>query len=151
MPAFLLSPLIRWGLVAIVMASLLAGLVWFKHEAKLAKAEAAIAAADAARWHAASDLLDAAIVTLNTTVAGQDAKIEAARIDNTKLKTIAAQFAADMRTARDSIDAQIQETKDDARQHPDQVHRLGAVACAQYRRLYGARAACVDTEPAVAD
>lgn len=150
MPAFLLSPLIRWAVVGVVMLALLGGLIWFKHEATLAKATATLATEDAKRWHVASDERDRDIKTMSDERTKVNAEIEAARSDNAKLDAINAKYAADMRATRGSVEAQIQETKNDARQRPAEVHRLGAVACAQYRRLYGADAACVDPQPAVA-
>lgn len=79
--------------IAVAFALSIGSAVWFKHEATVAREsqavaerQAAISAADAARWQAASDLRDGAIGQLKAALDDQSAAVQASRAKEAELR-----------------------------------------------------------------
>jgi len=118
MPAFLAGPLVKWLIVGALVAALSLAVIWFRHEATVARdaqavaeRSAEIAAADAKRWEAAAAERDRAIADLTAqlqkiTADAQEAELHAialieaaaARADATERKLAQLRSQADAAT-----------------------------------------------------
>jgi hypothetical protein len=98
--------------------------------------------ADAARWHAASDQRDAAIVGLNERINTQNAHVDALAAAKSKAEQFAIEAAAETARARSKAAILITQLEQRAHDHPEEARPLGPAACAAYRELYGETAAC---------
>lgn len=141
--AFLAKPLIKWGLIALVIAGLFAGLIWFKHEAKVAREsqavaerQAAISAADAERWQAASGARDAAIGQLKSALDDQSAAVLASKAKETELRRNL--DSARLQNDRLSADAAAlaQELDAEAAKSPGDVRELGPIVLRRAEGLF---------------
>jgi uncharacterized protein HemX len=134
MPAFLAGPLLKWAIIGLVIAGLIAAVIWQTHEVKVAREaqavaerQAAISAADAARWQAASDVRDAAIGQLKSALDQQSALAEAGRVKQTELlKSLdAARLENDRLSAE--ADQLSKDATDEANKAPDGIRPLGPI------------------------
>lgn len=143
MPAFLLAPLARWIAVGVVILLLTGGLFWFKHEARVAREsqavaerQAAISAADAARWQAASDVRDAALGQLKTALDEQSAAVEASKIDAARLRA----SLDSIRQQNDRLQAETaslaRELAEEAAKAPGDVRELGPIVARRAKALF---------------
>lgn len=121
---------IPWGklILALVVAALIAAVVWFRHEATVARdaqavAErgAEIAAADAKRWQAAAE-------ERGQIIEAQNAEIESARADLVRARRVIADAEAAAERARDAAETRIRQWMERARANPDQTVPLGPIS-----------------------
>jgi hypothetical protein len=143
MPAFLLNPLIRYGLIALVIGVLLGLWRWERHDRIAAEKEAAaalerldLAQQDAARWQQAATLRDAAIAELKTTLETQSAAAERWRLSSEKADAAARVAAETDQRNRAAADARIRELMEAARARPEAVRPLGPLVLGRVDGLF---------------
>lgn len=144
MPAFLLSPLIRYGIIAAVIVLLGLAVFWYRHEAgiaresqKLAESRATLAEQDAARWQAAAADRDAAVKQRDMAIAAQSAEIDrVGALAQKATQEAARQVEAAARDARAAFVAQIQALEEEAHAHPEQIVPLGPLVRARVNGLW---------------
>lgn len=143
MPAFLAAPLFKYGMIALVIISLAAGLFWFKHEAELARESQAVAerqaeisAKDAARWQDASDARDIAIGQLKTALDEQSAAVTAARAKEAALR--ASLDSARLVNDRLSVEASQRDHDADAEAEkaPGDIREVGPIVARRAKELF---------------
>jgi hypothetical protein len=120
MPAFLAGPLVKWIAIGVVIALLAAGVVWFRHEAQVAREAQALAQADATRWHAASDQRDQTIELIRNAYKLQSDQVKEGRAreaDMARSLADAAQRNRDLQQANSQLeqdlDAEVAKTPGD--------------------------------------
>lgn len=93
MPAFLAGPLLKWAIIGLVIAGLIAAVIWQTHEVdvareaqEIAETQARLSAEDAARWQQASQHRDGVIVSLTASLDEQSAAIAASRAKEAELR-----------------------------------------------------------------
>lgn len=141
--AKLASPLIKWGIVALVVGGLVLAVIWYRHEADVAREsqavaerQAAISAADAARWQAASDVRDAAIGQLKTALDEQSAAVTAARAKEAEMR----RSLDSARQQNDRLSAEAEalarELDEEERAAPGDVRPLGPIVTRRAPALF---------------
>jgi hypothetical protein len=143
MPAFLAGPLVKWIAIGVVIALLAAGVVWFRHEAQVAReaqalAETArdLAQADATRWHAASDLRDGAIEQLKGAYQIQSDKVKEGRAreaDMARSLADAAQRNRDLQQANSQLE---QDLDAEVAKTPGDVREIGPIVAKRAAELF---------------
>jgi hypothetical protein len=143
MPAFLLSPLIRTGLVALVVGALFGLWRWERHDRVAAeKGEAAalerldLAQRDASRWQQAATLRDAAIAELKATLDAQSAAAERWRLSSAKADAAARVAAETDQRNRAAADLRIRELLEESRARPEAVRPLGPLVLGRVDGLF---------------
>jgi hypothetical protein len=143
MPAFLLNPLIRYGLIALAFGVLVGLWRWERHDRIAAeKGEQAalerldLAQQDAARWQQASTLRDAAIAELKTTLETQSAAAERWRLTGERADAAARVAAETDQRNRAAADARIRELMEEARARPEAVRPLGPLVLGRVDGLF---------------
>ena len=141
--AYVAKPLIKSGLIALAIGAFAGLWQWERHdriaaekgekEAELARD---LAAADAKRWHDASDVRDSAIGVLTDKLNEQNAGIRRLQFSLDQANAAAAQSEAQTRDARADFDHRIQELEDEANAHPDQVVPVGPIVRSRVDRLW---------------
>jgi HAMP domain-containing protein len=92
---FLAKPLIKWGLIALVIGGLFFGLIWFKHEAKVAREAQALAETRAGMWEGQATAAIGELKNVRTQLDALDASAKAQQ-------RIADQRVADLSAQRDA-------------------------------------------------
>jgi DNA-binding helix-hairpin-helix protein with protein kinase domain len=141
--AYLAKPLIKLGLVALAIGVLFGLWQWERHDRIAAEkgehaalAERDLAAADAQRWHAASDLRDLALKGLRDTVDRQNAAVQRLQFSLDRANQAATAAEAQTRDARAQFDQRTRQLEDEAHAHPDQVDPLGTIVRGRVDRLW---------------
>lgn len=101
-----------------------AGRVAAERGEKAALLQASLLSQDAKRWHDASDLRDKSIDVLNATLSKQNAAIEASKLDQARLESVAASAEADRAKLQSDLDARTAELDAFAKANPGKVCRL---------------------------
>jgi uncharacterized protein HemX len=134
MPAFLAGPLLKWAIIGLVIAGLVAAVIWQTHEVKVAREaqavaerQAAISTQDAARWQAASDVRDARLAQLSAALDEQSAVIQQGRAKQTELlKSLdSARLENDRLSAE--ADQLSKDANDEATKAPGDIRQLGPI------------------------
>jgi predicted negative regulator of RcsB-dependent stress response len=136
------NPYLILGAIALV-GGLTGWAIWERHEAQVAiegrevaERQAAISAADAQRWQAASGDRDAALLQCNTDKAEYTARTREAAAAKTRADQAAAAAIADAEVARAAADARISEILEEANAHPESVRDLGPIVRARVDSLW---------------
>lgn len=143
MPAWLAGPLVKWAIIGIVIAGLTGAVIWQTHEVKVAREsqavaerQAAISAADAARWQAASEVRDTAIGQLKSALDDQSAAVIASRAKETELR----KSLDSARLENDRLSAQAdqlsRDLEDEAQKAPGDVRELGPIVARRAPALF---------------
>jgi hypothetical protein len=143
MPAFLLSPLLRWAVVGVLVA-VLAGWAYTEYRLRIgadaerdaALSRADLASQDAARWKAASDLRDQANAVLVGNLKEQSDATDKERFAREQADRAAAKAEADSRDARASFDARMSEIEAEAVKTPGDVRPLGPIVTRRIPQLW---------------
>jgi hypothetical protein len=134
---------LKWAATGLVVALLLGLWRWERHDrlaaeamAEAARAARDLAQADAGRWHAASDLRDAAITGLNHAIAVQNTAVRKLQFSLDQANAAAARAEAASRDARGQFDQRMKELDDAAKAHPEEIAPLGRLVRDRVDRLW---------------
>ncbi len=143
MPAFLLSPLIRWAIIAGLFALAL-GYGYVQHVGKVAaeKGEKAaleradLSEQDAKRWHDASDLRDGSISQLRDALNIQSDLVEQSRAKQSDLRKAldSARLANDrLQQDADQLERDLQL---EAQKSPGDIREVGPIVARRAQQLF---------------
>lgn len=156
--SFIAKPLVKWGIVAIVIGALFGLWRWERHDRiaaekgeSAAKLESGLHEADATRWQTAAEARLAQIVGLSDQMTRQNAEIKATAAARDRAEQRAAGAATQAAKAQSDLNDLTLKWKERGHAHPEDVGRLAPAACDAYRVLYGAAKACTHPGGAAAD
>jgi hypothetical protein len=131
------------GGVALVIAGLAGWGIWQTHELgvareaqEIAEKQAAISAADAERWQAASDVRDAAILSLKASLDEQSAAVMASRAKEAELRRNLDSARQQNDRLQAEADALAMELDAEAAKAPGDVHQLGPIVLRRAPELF---------------
>jgi hypothetical protein len=135
--------LLKWLVIGLVIAALTGLWRWERHDRisaekteQAAEIARSFAAADAQRWHAASDERDAALAGLSDALARQNAAVTKLQFSLERADRAAAQAERESQEARGRFDQRVKELEDEAKVHPENVVPLGGIVRGRVARLW---------------
>lgn len=143
MPAFLAGPLLKWAIIGLVIAVLIAAVIWQTHEVdvareaqEIAEKQARLSAEDAARWQQASQHRDGVIVSLTASLDEQSAAIAASRAKEAELRKNLDSARQQNDRLQEQADQLSKELDDEETKAPGDVVPLGPIVQRRASRLF---------------
>jgi DNA anti-recombination protein RmuC len=136
------NPYVLIGIAAAFALSI-GSAIWFKHEASVAREsqavaerQAAISAADAERWQAASAVRDATLLTCTTALDQQSTLISAGRAKEAQLRTSLDNARQQNDRLQGEADQLSRDLEDEAARAPGDVVPLGPIVLRRVKELW---------------
>lgn len=143
MPAFLATPLIKYGLIALVIGALFGLWRWERHDRMVAEErqavaerQAAISAQDAERWQDAWTVATARVTELGATLDQQSAAIQSGRAKEAELRKSLDSARQQNDRLAEEVDAARREIDEEVRTAPGDIREVGPIVLKRAGALF---------------